>query len=148
MDVIPLAELSPYVLLPEGHPLGQAASVELEDLQQEPMALLDLVPSRDYFLSLFRDRGLEPRIGFRTKSLEMVRGFVGHGLGYSILATKPANNMSYDGRALVTRPLGSALKNSRLVLATLASRKLSPVALEFASHCRAFFGTAAAHSHT
>ena len=148
LDVTPLAELSPYVLLPEGHPLGQAASVELEDLQQEPMALLDLVPSRDYFLSLFRDRGLEPRIGFRTKSLEMVRGFVGHGLGYSILATKPANNMSYDGRALVTRPLGSALKNSRLVLVTLASRQLSPVALEFAAHCRAFFGTAAAHSHT
>jgi flavin reductase (DIM6/NTAB) family NADH-FMN oxidoreductase RutF len=148
LDVTPLAELSPYVLLPEGHPLGQAASVELEDLRQEPMALLDLNPSRDYFLSLFRDRGLEPCIGFRTKSLEMVRGFVGHGLGYSILAAKPANNMTYDGRALVTRPLGSAVKNSRLVLATLASRKLSPVALEFAGHCRAFFGTAAAHPHT
>jgi flavin reductase (DIM6/NTAB) family NADH-FMN oxidoreductase RutF len=142
LSITPLAELSPYVLLPEGHPLSLVSSICLEDLVQEPMALLDLEPSREYFLSLFRDRGLEPTIGFRTKSLEMVRGFVGHGLGYSILAAKPANNMTYDGRALVARPLSSAVANSKLALATLASRKLSPMALEFAAHCRTFFGAA------
>jgi flavin reductase (DIM6/NTAB) family NADH-FMN oxidoreductase RutF len=140
LNVTPLAELSPYVLLPEGHPLSLANSIDLKDLLQEPMALLDLEPSRAYFLSLFRDQGLEPTIGFRTKSLEMVRGFVGHGLGYSILAAKPANSMSYDGRALVARPLTPPVANSRLVLATLASRRLSPMALEFAAHCRTFFG--------
>jgi flavin reductase (DIM6/NTAB) family NADH-FMN oxidoreductase RutF len=142
LSVTSLAELSPYVLLPEGHPLSLAASIDLEALVQEPMALLDLEPSRDYFLSLFRSAGLEPTIGFRTKSLEMVRGYVGHGLGYSILATKPANNMSYDGRALVARPLSGAVPNSKLVLATLAGRTLSPMALEFAAHCRTFFGSA------
>jgi len=124
------------------------SSIDLEDLVREPLALLDLEPSREYFLSLFRDRGLEPTIAFRTKSLEMVRGFVGHGLGYSILATKPANNMTYDGRALVARPLSMAVANSKLVLATLASRKSSPMALEFAAHCRAFFGAAEARTQT
>ena len=140
LSVTPLAELSPYVLLPEGHPLSLASSIDLKDLVHEPMALLDIEPSRGYFLSLFRERGLEPSIGFRTKSLEMVRGFVGHGLGYSILAAKPANSMSYDGRALVARPLSAAVANSKLVLASLASRKLSAMALEFAAHCRTFFG--------
>jgi DNA-binding transcriptional LysR family regulator len=72
--------------------------------------------------------------------LEMLRGFVGHGLGYSILATKPANNMSYDGRALIARPLSNPVRNSRLVLATLAGRTMSPIAEEFAAHCRSFFG--------
>jgi flavin reductase (DIM6/NTAB) family NADH-FMN oxidoreductase RutF len=139
LNITPLAELTPYVLLPEGHPLSRAASIALEDLLHEPMALLDLEPSREYFLALFRSHGLEPTIGFRSKSLEMVRGFVGHGLGYSILATKPANNMTYDGRALVARPLSVAVSNSRLVLATLAGRHLSPMALEFAAHCRTFF---------
>jgi flavin reductase (DIM6/NTAB) family NADH-FMN oxidoreductase RutF/DNA-binding transcriptional LysR family regulator len=148
LNVTPLAELSPYVLLPEGHPLSLAPAVELEDLVQEPMALLDVEPSRDYFLSLFRDRGLEPSVAFQTKSLEMVRGIVGHGLGYSILATKPANNMSYDGRALVTRPLSVAVKNSHLALVTLASRELSPLAVEFAAHCRTFFGSAEARPHS
>ena len=138
--ISPLAELTPYVLLPDGHPLALASSVALRDLLQEPLVLLDLEPSRSYFLSLFRDRGMEPQVGYRTRSLEMVRGLVGHGLGYSILATKPANNMTYDGRALVARPLSESVKNTRLVLATLASRRLSPMAVEFAAHCRSFFG--------
>jgi flavin reductase (DIM6/NTAB) family NADH-FMN oxidoreductase RutF len=148
LSVTPLAELTPYVLLPEGHPLSMVPTVALEDLVPEPMVLLDIEPSRDYFLSLFKDRGLEPTIGFRTKSLETVRGIVGHGLGYSILAAKPANSMTYDGRPLVARPLGVAVKNSYLVLATLANRKLSPMALEFAAHCRSFFGPADARPHT
>jgi flavin reductase (DIM6/NTAB) family NADH-FMN oxidoreductase RutF len=147
LSVTPLAELTPYVLLPEGHPLSLAPTVALEDLVREPLALLDIEPSRDYFLSLFRDRRLEPNVGFRAKSLEMVRGFVGHGLGYSILAAKPANSMTYDGRALVARPLSVTVKNSHLVLATLASRKLSPLALEFAAHCLTFFGSADARPH-
>jgi flavin reductase (DIM6/NTAB) family NADH-FMN oxidoreductase RutF len=139
LNITPLAELSPYALLPEGHPLSLCPSIDLEALVQEPMALLDIEPSREYFLSLFRAKGLEPSIGFRTKSLEMVRGYVGHGLGYSILAAKPANNMSYDGRALVARPLSGAVPNSKLVLATLAGRNLSPMAVEFAAHCGTFF---------
>jgi flavin reductase (DIM6/NTAB) family NADH-FMN oxidoreductase RutF len=135
-----MAELKPYVLLPEGHPLGEAAAIGLGDLRQEPLILLDDEPSLNYYLSLFRDQGLEPQIGLRTKSPEMVRGFVGHGLGYSLLATKPANAMTYDGRALVARPLADSVRNSRLVLATSANRALSPMAAEFAEHCRAFFG--------
>jgi flavin reductase (DIM6/NTAB) family NADH-FMN oxidoreductase RutF len=145
IDVQPMADLVPYVLLPAGHPLCAASAVALETLAAEPLVLLDVEPSRDYFLSLFRERGLEPRIAYRTRSLEMVRGLVGHGLGYGLLATKPANNMSYDGRALVTRPLSVPVRNSRLVLATLAGKRASPIAEEFAGHCRAFFGVANAH---
>jgi DNA-binding transcriptional LysR family regulator len=146
--VEPLAELTPYVLLPDGHPLLGEAAVELEALVQESLILLDVVPSRDYFLSLFRERGLEPHVGYRTSSFEMVRGLVGHGLGYSILATKPANNMSYDGRAVVARPLSRAVTNSRLVLATIAARPMTPAAEAFAGHCRSFFhGVTHAYAH-
>jgi len=147
LEATPLAELSPYVLLPEGHPLTNQPSISLHELAAEPLVLFDVEPGRDYFLSLFNDAGLAPVIAYRPRSLEMVRGLVGHGLGYSILATKPANNMSYDGRALVARPLAGTVKNSRLVVATLATRKLSPLAQEFIAHCRAFFGVNHAHPH-
>jgi flavin reductase (DIM6/NTAB) family NADH-FMN oxidoreductase RutF len=140
LEIERLAELSPYVLLAEGHPLAAASAIAMQDLLQESLVLLDIEPTRNYVLSLFRDCGLEPQVGFRSRSLEMVRGFVGHGLGYSILATKPANNMTYDGRALVARPLAGPFKNSGLVLATLKGRSLSAIALEFAEHCRVFFG--------
>ncbi len=143
-----VAELTPYVLLADGHPLAAAPAIALDALVGEPLILLDVEPSRDYFLSLFRDRGLEPRIGYRTGSFEMVRGLVGHGLGFSLLATKPANSMSYDGRALVARPLATAVVNSRLVLANRADRALSANAQAFAGHCRAFFhGVTHAHAH-
>jgi flavin reductase (DIM6/NTAB) family NADH-FMN oxidoreductase RutF/DNA-binding transcriptional LysR family regulator len=142
----PLADLTPYVLLPEGHPLAAHTTIALEELVTEPLVLLDVDPSRDYFLSLFRDCGLAPLIGYRIHSLEMVRGLVGHGLGYSLLATKPANNMSYDGRALVARPLAGKVATSRLVLATLAARPATALTQEFAGHCRAFFH-GASHAH-
>jgi len=143
-----LAELTPYVLLPEGHALFETTAIALDALVQEPLILLDVEPSRDYFLSLFRNQGLEPFVGYRTSSFEMVRGLVGHGLGYSLLATKPANNISYDGRALVTRSLTSEVENSHLVLAHLASRAMDASALAFAGHCRSFFGASHAHPHT
>jgi flavin reductase (DIM6/NTAB) family NADH-FMN oxidoreductase RutF len=148
LEVELLAELTPYVLLPEGHPLSLTPSVALEDLQHEPLILIDAEPSREYFLSMFRNYGLQPQMGLRTRSLEMVRGFVGHGLGYSLLATKPANNMTYDGRPLVARPLANEVKNSRLVLASLRGHWISPMALEFAEHCRSLFGVAHAHPHS
>mgnify|MGYP000187856063 FL=1 len=50
----------------------------------------------------------------------MVRGMVGHGLGYSLLATKPASGMTYDGKALVARPLTDVLEQSKVVLAKKA----------------------------
>lgn len=141
-----LAELTPYVLLPEGHPLAAASAIALQDLMQESLVLLDTEPNRTYILSLFRDCGLDqPQIGYRSRSLEMVRGLVGHGLGYSLLATKPANNMTYDGRALVARPLASAVKNSALVVAALRGRAMSAMAVEFVDHCRSLFGVNPAH---
>lgn len=141
-----LAELVPYVLLPAGHPLAEQAAVSLAELISQPLVLLDVDPSRNYFVSLFRAQGLEPLIGHRASSLEMVRGLVGHGLGYSLLATKPANNMSYDGRALVMRPLAEEVERSRLVLASLAARPLSAGALELRRHCRDMFGVSHAHA--
>jgi flavin reductase (DIM6/NTAB) family NADH-FMN oxidoreductase RutF len=143
----PLAELAPYVLLPEGHPLATQASIELEDLAREPWVVLDVEPSREYFASLFEERGLEPVIAYRTAALEMVRGLVAHGLGFGLLATKPANNMSYDGRALVARPLANAVRNSRVGVATLAGRPTTAMAEEFAGHCRSYFGVSHAHAH-
>ena len=101
--------------------------------------------AKNYILALFQEAGLEPQVGYRSRSLEMVRGLIGHGLGYGLLATKPANNVTYDGRALVARPLAGAVKNSRLVLATLRGRPMSAIAQEFAEHCRALFGLSQTH---
>ena len=130
LQVERLAELTPYVLLPEGHPL--AADVRHRPGRYWCRSRWRCSTSNragSTFLSLFRGRGLEPNHpAFAPKSLEMVRVIVGHGLGYSILATRPANNMTYDGRALVARPLSHRdCEQARSSLATLGKPgKLMP----------------------
>ncbi|MEG6507632.1 flavin reductase [Methyloligella sp. 2.7D] len=142
-DVIPLTELRPYVLLHEQDPLRQESEVSLSQLLDHRMVLLDAPPSRDYFLSLFDGIG-EPTIGYRAQSFEMVRGMVAHGLGYSLLATKPASSMSYDGKALVVRPLKEDVKGSRLALATSGKAPSSYLTMRFIQDCRSVFRDRAA----
>jgi DNA-binding transcriptional LysR family regulator len=54
LQATPLATLSPYVLLPDGHPLAAHERIALADLLDERLVLLDAPPSRDYFLSCSR----------------------------------------------------------------------------------------------
>jgi flavin reductase (DIM6/NTAB) family NADH-FMN oxidoreductase RutF len=133
-----LTEMPAYVLLPEGHALARNGSVEIADLAAEPMILLDLPMSRDYFLGLFKAAGVEPRIALRSTSFETVRGLVGQGLGFSLLGTKPANGVTYDGMALVTRPLAGGSPASEIVMAWTEGRVESEPVKEFKRICRAW----------
>jgi DNA-binding transcriptional LysR family regulator len=135
-----LGEVRPHVLLPAGHPLAAKNEISLADLADEPMVLLDIPPSDGYFTSLFDGSGLTPRIAYRSPSFEMVRGMVGHGLGYALLATKPANSMTYDGQALVTRGLAEETPASRFVVARKAGSEPSALADAFLARCRDRFG--------
>lgn len=134
-----LATLQPHVLLSADHPLARQPSLSLEEVASEPLILLDAPPSADYFLSLFRESGLTPNVRYRARSFEMVRGFVGHGLGYSLFTTKPASTMSYDGCALTTRPLRDETAASHLVLAYRPGAAPSAMAAAFAAECRTLF---------
>lgn len=140
-DVTALAvsELPTYVLLAENDPLAGQSAVALADLVARPMVLLDASPSRDYFLSLFDGIG-DPHVAYRTSTFEMVRGMVAHGLGYSLLATKPASSMSYDGKALVTRPLSDSVETNRLVLSQRRDVQLTKSTEAFVWHCVQIFG--------
>ena len=102
-----IADLTPYVLLPANDELTARREIAAEELLSKRLILLDAPPSGDYFLSLFDGVG-EPTIACRSRSFEMVRGMVAHGLGYSLLSTKPASSMSYDGKALISRPLAGS----------------------------------------
>ena len=70
----------------------------------------------------------------------MVRGMVGHGLGYTLLATKPASPMTYDGRALVSRLLKAKVEPSRVVLVWRKNTELTKPAEQFRLLCHEFFG--------
>lgn len=131
-----LGTLTPYVLLAEDHPMARQAEVLPTDLAAEPMVLLDAPPSGAYFTGILTAQGIEPVIAHRSTSFEMVRGMVAHGLGYTLLATKPAASMSYDGLPLVALPLAGEHALSQIVLAWRKDHRLSGAAERFAQKCR------------
>jgi len=135
---VALAERVPHVALPQGHRLAERKAVALADLVDENLILLDVPPSREYFLGLFRQAGLEPTLAFSSPSLELVRGMVGQGLGYSILVTRPEGDMTYDGHALAIRPLRDPVAASPIVVARPMSLRPTRLVEAFEEVARGF----------
>lgn len=139
IEATPLSTLRPHILLAEDHPLANEPNLTLEVLTDHPMILLDVPPSGEYSLQLFAAQHLTPHVKYRCPSYEMVRGLVGHGLGYSILVSKPASNLTYDGHALVTRPLPADTHASHTIVATKKGSKLPKAAMPFIAVCKTLF---------
>ncbi|HEY1325035.1 MAG TPA: LysR substrate-binding domain-containing protein, partial [Streptosporangiaceae bacterium] len=123
------------VLLAAGHPLAAARSVSLPRLAREPLVLLDLPISREYFLGLFRSRRLAPSIGARSQYLDVVCSLVGNGAGYSLLNVPPAAGRAADGSPLATVPLAGSHRALRLGLLQVAAARRTRAAAAFADHC-------------
>ena len=135
-----LARVAPYVLLPETHPLARQEDIALSELADGPLILLDVSPSRDYFLGLFAAAGIEPRIAFSSPSLELVRGLVGRGLGYSLLVTRPSGDLSYDGQGLAICAIRGPVEVARIVLSTLQALRPTRAMLAFQDFAVSYFG--------
>ena len=131
----PLVGLPPHVMLGESHPLARRASLTLQDLADEDFLLLDLPMSSDYFLSLFHAAGMEPRIRYRSTSLEVVRTMVANNQGYSLANAIPRSSMALDGRHVVRLPLSGDHRPMTIGLASLADVQKSKLFLAFEAHC-------------
>lgn len=136
IDFEPLTRLPPYAMLPAGHPLAGAASVTLEALAPESMVLLDLPLSRDYFLSLFQEAGLRPRIAERARDLGLVRSMVASGYGYAVANIRPVSTAAPDGRPLALVPLEGRFRAVALGLARPRSNQRTRTVEAFEAHCR------------
>ena len=137
LEVQPLMPAQqPYVLLPMAHPLAARQQVSLHELYLEPMILLDVQPSRTYFVSLFHELGLVPNIEFGSPSIEMVRGMVGEGFGYSVLVTRPFSAWTYGGRQVAMVEISDSVAPSGLVSARLKRNQLTKPAQLFVDFCR------------
>lgn len=107
----PLGDVEPYCILPKDHRLATAERIDLKEIADEPMILLDLPKSGDYYLSLFELAQISPKFAHRTTSPEVARVMVAHGLGYSILAMPTRHTFAIDGSEFVARPLAGNLPN-------------------------------------
>jgi len=142
LSVTPLTSFAPHVLLPGRHRLTRLTTVPLVALKDEPFVLLDIAPSRTYFTRILENAGITPKVAFSSPSLEVVRGLVGQGLGYSILVTRPFGDHSYAGEELAVRPIADEVERGVIALAALKQMRKTRLVSAFEAHCVDFFRTA------
>ena len=139
LDVIQLAALKPSVVLAADHPLAERAGIRMAELRDQPYVMLEGAGSREYFEDLLRGFGLNPKIAYRSTSLESVRSAVAAGFGYTFLVMRPPNDISYDGRPLKVLPILDPVPVQSIVLAARKGMVQGPILRRFASHAEGFF---------
>jgi len=110
--------------------------VTLDDLVEEPLVLLDLPISREYFLSLFEAAGLRPFVAERTPDLPMVRSMVANGFGYGLMNAPNMDRHAPDGKPLRYVPIEGNHRPLELGLITMRSERESRILTAFEEHCR------------
>lgn len=131
IDHVRVAVAAPYVLVGKGHRLARRKRVALADLADDPMVLLDLPHSGQYFERMIESAGFRPTIRHRTSGFETVRAMVASGHGWSVLNQRPASNTTYDGAEVVPLQISDDLQPLGIVLASMRGVRLTSRAQAF-----------------
>lgn len=137
----PLFMLPPYVLLAGDHRFAKRESVDLAELADDPMVLLDLPHSRDYFQSVFTAAGVTPNIRYRSTTVETCRALVGRGLAYCVLNLHAAVPVALDGHAVAAVPLKGDPPSLTVVLLDAVAARPTRRASVIAELCRSLFAS-------
>jgi len=138
INFAPLASLPPHVLLSDAHPLARQPALTLQELEAEPLILLDLPLSREYFLGLFLNEGLSPNIVTRSAHQEVIRTMVANGYGYTLFNVRPRSEFALDGRKVVRVRLAGDHRPMVVGSATLKVLVQTQLVRAFEAHCQAF----------
>ncbi|MBB3082413.1 LysR family transcriptional regulator [Geodermatophilus sabuli] len=134
-----LAHLSPRVVLPAGHRLaGGTEPVDLGRLREDPMVLLDAPPSARHAVACCALAGFTPDVVYRARTYETARAFVGRGLGWTLLLQRPSANVTYEGRPVVVKDVGTpVLPDVAVVVVWSPDSLLSRASRTFITHALA-----------
>lgn len=133
----------PHVILSSEHPLARRTRLRLAELAGQDLVLLDLPHSREYFLGMLRDAGVDPQIRYSSRSYETVRSLVARGQGYSVLNHIPQSPRTYDGGQLTALPIADAVPPLDVCFVRVKDVRPTARVRVIASLARELFGTPA-----
>jgi len=139
LDMIPLMKVIPYAIFPDRHRLAYKDKVSVEELQGDPVILMNLPHSRSFFLSVFQSNGINPDIAYETASIEMLRSMVANGFGVGLLATDIPSDVAYDGSKLCRTKLTGNIPAHGIALIRLKHLVERPIVRAFVDHTRGYF---------
>jgi DNA-binding transcriptional LysR family regulator len=133
----PIYSLSPHAVLPAAHRLAAQGKVQIADLIEEPMIMIDMAPSSEFFLGLLARAGFTPDVRYRGSSIETVRSLVGRGMGWSLLLHKPVPQCSHDGSPVIARDLADITESVDVLVVRDADLQPTRRVAAFVAFCRA-----------
>lgn len=136
-EFTPLADLPPYLIIAEGHSFANRKAVSLKEIAGEPLLLLDLPHSREYFFSLFQQQGLTPNIAIRSLHQDVIRTMVANDYGYSIANVAPRSQIALDGKAIQYIPIADEVPIMKIGLFSLKSTQHTQAIKAFYQFCHA-----------
>lgn len=118
------------VVAPKGHPLAGQRSAKVRELAKFPLLLPAQGRRREQLDELFRVNEVSPRVAMEVESSEMLKRYVGVGLGLGFL---PRTNVAEEERsgALCVLALDGVRLARDLALVFRRDRELSRAAQEF-----------------
>lgn len=136
-EYLVLQQVPPHLLVSANHPRAATPDepVYLRDFESEPFILLDLKHSREYYLDIFKQLGVRPRVRHLVSGYETVRSYVGMGHGYSLLNWRLAREGTYSGGNVVALELADELPPTELVLVRLPAGRPTRKSLAFVEVC-------------
>ncbi len=137
-----LERVPPHVLVAADHPAAQRREreISLRELEPEPMIMLDLPHSREYYQSLFVLAGVTPYVRHRFSGYETVRSFVATGHGYSVLNQRLFSDATYAGDPVVALRLTDDFPPIEVMLVRAEGVRPTRRALAFEETCRRQYG--------
>lgn len=113
-----ILERSPRRLwLAPGHPLTRAERVSLADIEPHPFLMLTVDEAKVTAMRYWTVAELEPKVIFRTASVEAVRSMVAGGIGVTVLSDLVYRPWSLDGQRIETRVIEEGVPSMDVGLA-------------------------------
>ena len=113
------------------HPLTHGATPTLDDISRYPYIQITVDEAERSTNRYFEKHHVTRQIGFRTSSMEALRGLIAHGFGVTILSDLVYRQWSLEGKKIEARALDDAVPSMEVGLIYKRGRKLSAGAQAF-----------------
>ena len=139
ISFIPLINVPPHVLVNANHKYSKLKEIDLNDIKDEPLILLDLPLSREYFLSIFEAQNIKPKISEKTSQISVLRSLVAHNFGYSLANLQLGIPQSIDGLKISQIPLKGEHQSLELGLAIADLNYIPSLTNEFIEFAKTIY---------
>lgn len=120
-----------HLWLPGGHRLLRSGPVSVKALAEEPLIVLSVDEVEEVTGRYWRQAGVRPKVGFRTRSVEAVRSLVATGAGVAVLPDLVYRRWSLEGDRIEARDIEEPLPELTVGVAWRKGLPLPPVAETF-----------------